>query len=39
MAKSRNCDWCDLPITEDVMVPENAGPMHPDCFTEWVTDD
>jgi len=30
------CERCGEPIDGDVMSPEGAGPMHPECWTDWI---
>jgi len=32
------CIVCEQTIDGDVMIPEDDGPMHIDCFLEWVSD-
>lgn len=30
------CTECGDEIDGDVMKPEGAGPMHPECWTDWI---
>lgn len=34
--QSVQCVRCDEQIEGDIMAPECKGPMHTDCWTEWV---
>lgn len=30
------CTQCDRPILGDIMVPEDEGAMHRDCWLDWL---
>jgi len=36
--RTRNCVECGEEIEGDMMIPEGSGPMHTDCWTDWMTD-
>lgn len=37
-SRERTCTECGEAIDGDVMIPEGEGPMHTDCWTEWMKD-